>query len=407
MCLTASHRNASFELLENLSLTSVGVATALARSGASIRGAIVLATCNRFEAYFDVAEASTAANDAFAALADASGLDEGSVRAAVRVFDGADAAAHLFAVSSGLESVVVGEDEISGQVRRAFARAREEGTTTSELEQLFQRATTTSRGVRSRTALGGTGRSLLRLSLELASSRIVDWAQTRVLVVGTGQYAAAAVTALRDRGATGLTVFSPSGRAAQFAAKHGLNSAESLRAGIADSDVIIACTTSMVVLATSIPDDRRRLIVDLGLPRNVDPAVAASAGVELLDLETVALHAPLEQLSAADEARAMVTDAAAEFAAEQTAAPAIVALRGHIFELLEAEVERARRRGDDGSAEAALRHFAGVLLHSPSLRAREFAANGDAPSFERAVATVYGLDIAPAARARPGHSETA
>ena len=104
------------------------------------------------------------------AMAEASDLPIESLRSSVTVHSGADAAAHLFAVTSGLESMVVGEDEISGQVRRALDAAREEGMTSGELERLFQKATHTSRGIRNNTGLRGTHRSLVRFALELAQA---------------------------------------------------------------------------------------------------------------------------------------------------------------------------------------------------------------------------------------------
>src|SRR5690606_41787585 len=118
----------------------------------------------------------------------------------------------------------------------------------------------------------------------------------------------------------------------------------------------------------------RLLVVDLGLPRNVDPAVGQLPGVELIDLELLALHAPVAEL--AGPAHALVGDAAAGFAADAAAAPAIVALRRHVEALLEAEIARARARGDDGTIESALRHLAGGLVPGPSGRARELPRQG-------------------------------
>jgi len=303
-----------------------------------------------------------------------------------------------------LESVIVGEDEISGQVRRALEQARAAGTTSSALERLFQKAANTSREVKSHTAIGGAGRSLVRLGLELASSRIADWSASRVLIVGTGQYAATTVAALRDRGAVDITVYSPSGRAARFALRLGLTPSTDLVAALAAADVVITCTTTevpVVAAAQLSPSSggQRRIVIDLGLPRNVHPDVATVLGTELLDLETISLHAPLEELTATTDARALVSTAASEFAAttaEQQLTPSVVALRTHVFGLLEAEIERARARGDDdGRIEAALRHLAGVLLHAPSVRARELARAGEGDSFSAAVTALFGVDVTP------------
>jgi glutamyl-tRNA reductase len=403
LCLTSSHHNASFDLLEKLSIGAPIAASRLVETSDFVNGVVVLATCNRFEAYLDIDEPLTAANavaveNAMEVVSATSGVDVNELRSSVRVVHGDDVAEHLFAVSSGLESVILGEDEISGQVRRALQDARAAGTTSSGLERLFQQASHTARGVKNQTAIGGVGRSLVRLALELASSRVTDWSATRVLVVGTGQYAGTTLAALRDRGVTEITVHSVSGRGDAFALRHGVRVAPSLENALSESDVVITCTSSElpVIGPAHLSGGRRRILVDLGLPRNIDPAVAALEGIELLDLETISVHAPLDELSAADDARALVSEAASEFAAgaaEKRLAPAIVALRAHVFGILDGEIDRARKRGDaDGSTEAALRHLAGVLLHTPSVRARELAHSGDGDSFTAGVSALFGVE---------------
>lgn len=333
---------------------------------------------------------------------------------------GGDVAEHLFSVASGLESVVVGEGEIAGQVRRALTESRQLGTTSGELERLFQRASEAQRGVKNATAIGRAGRSLVRLGLELADSRIADWSTQRVLLVGTGAYAAATVAALRDQGAEDIAVHSPSGRAAKFAAKHGLRavSAETFPTAVAHADLIITCTTSEnhVVSAATFAAGRtaaeaaapasvgcpvdhagRRLVIDLGLPRNVDPDVATVPGVDLLDLETIRLHAPLEELQATDAARDLVRDAARRFASvgeRKNITPAVVALRAHVFGVLDAEVARVRARGDEGGqTEQALRHLVGVLLHTPTTRAHELAETGRADEYVDALSALFGIEV--------------
>lgn len=402
LCLTANHRNASFELLEKLSVGAPSATLDLVEGSDFVAGAVVLATCNRFEAYLEIEEpltagAALAVEATVEAMSSASGVEPDALRDSVTVLRGDAVVEHLFAVSSGLESVVVGEDEISGQVRRALEDARTARTTSSGLELLFQRASSTSRTVKTSTSVGTAGRSLVRLALELASTRVSDWAQTRVLMIGTGAYAGASLAALRDHGATDVTVYSPSGRAAKFAIGHGISASTDLRAAIAASDVIVTCTTveEYVVTVDLLPEAPTALVIDLGLPRNVDPAVGRIDGIGLLDLETIRLHAPLEELNAADDARALVGRAAAEFAAagaETVVAPAVVALRKHVFDLLDAEIERSRSRGDSSpQTEQALRHLASVLVHTPSVRARDLARDGRADEFVSALEILYGV----------------
>lgn len=423
ICLSASHKNSHFDLLEQLSVDSAALGERIVQEhreipGApALAGAVVVATCNRFEAYLDLSApfGVSPLPTIFAAIEAVSantGVDAQTLRESLDLVHGNGVAEHLFAVSSGLESVVVGEGEIAGQVRRSLEQARTAGTTSPELERLFQRASQTSRGVKNRTGIGSAGRSLVRLALELAESRVSDWAETRVLLVGTGRYAGASLAALRDRGAENVRVYSPSGRAARFAANHGIEAVQAAdyAAAAASVDIIVTCTTAEthVIDAALIDAGRdalgadathRQLLIDLGLPRNIDPDVAGVEGVELLDLETISIHAPLEELNATHEARAMVGQAARSFSAateEQSLAPAVVALRSHIFGLLDAEIERARAKGDeDGRIEQSLRHLAGVLLHTPMTRSRELARAGEQQAWLDGLEAVFGLQVQP------------
>jgi glutamyl-tRNA reductase len=234
---------------------------------------------------------------------------------------------------------------------------------------------------------------MVRLALDLAASRVADWSAVPVLVVGTGRYAATTIAALRARGARDIRVFSATGRADVFAARYGVSAEHELRAAIAGAEIVLTCTARYSVTPADIPDAARRLIIDLGLPRNVDPAVAELPGVELLDLELLALHAPLSELG--EGAQQLVATAAAEFSSEAEAAPGIVALRRYVFAALEQELDRSRARGGDAATEQALRHLAGVLVHAPSVRARRLAAEGRSHEFLAGLDAVYGLTIDP------------
>lgn len=415
LCVTASHKTAGFELLERLSVHTRDVAPLIAEHHDCVQGAVVLSTCNRFEAYVDMDEPVTAAaaigvEAALLAIEEATGVSATELEGSYRVVQGDAVAMHLFAVASGLESVVVGEGEIAGQVRRALGQARKAGTTSTELERLFQRASEAQRSVKNATALGRAGRSLVRLALDLADSRIADWAALRVLLVGTGSYAAATLAALRDHGAVDISVHSPSGRGEKFALKHGIGHtpADDFAATAARADLIITCTSveqpvvdAALLHAGGVDADTRRLVIDLGLPRNVDPDVATVPGVTLLDLETIRLHAPLEELQATDAARAVVTEAARRFTIvgdSRAVTPGVVAMREHVFSLMEAEIARARARGDDGRTEQSLRHLVGVLLHTPTARAHELAAEGRADEYLSALSTLFGIEVPDAAR---------
>jgi glutamyl-tRNA reductase len=409
VCVSANHRTASFAVLERLSAAHPDPTAHLADVG--VRGAVVVATCNRHESYLDVdaeseAEVEAAVETALARLAGPAGLTTDDLRAKARVMTSSRVAAHLFAVASGLDSVVVGEDEIAGQVRRALSDAREAGVTTGALERLFQMASTTSRGVKNTTGINAAGRSMVRLALDLAESRIPEWTGARVLIVGTGAYARTTLAALRERGVGTVDVSSPSGREQTFASREGVRpvGAAELPAALGRADLVITSTNVHALDAGRLApargtDARRLLVIDLGLPSNVAKDVTTVPGVELLDLETISRHAPVAELNASAQAHDLVAAATREYesrTAAETAGPAIVAYRGHIEDLLEAEIARSRERGEHTEdVERALRHFAGVLVHSPTARARDLAAQGRLPELTDALGTLYGLHVPP------------
>ena len=424
VCLTAHQRTMPLEDLERLSVLGDAAASVLAQAHDAIRGAVVLATCNRFEAYFDVDDhldpsPLPAMDAAMERIADLSALSFRRVRDTVDFAHGNDVAQHLFTVTAGLDSVAVGEDEIAGQVKRALESARRGGVTTAPLEHLFQRATETSRAVKNSTRLGESGRSLVRLAVELAGSRVGAWEDARVLLVGTGRYAAASLAALRAVGAQDIRVHSRSGRS-RFAQREHLVpvSAADYAAEAALADVVVTCTTTTdtyaltteahraarAVLARTGENVGAQLVIDLGMPRNVDPGLRSLPGIDVLDLDTIRVHAPIDEFATIDEARLIVATAAQRHAMARRVhevSPAVVAMRGYVHEVMDAEIARARARGADAETEAVLRHFSGALLHGLIARGHGLAAAGTGPDWADAVRTVF-----PAAPTAPDASGT-
>jgi len=409
VCVSVSHRTADFALLERLSASAATTDPTYGLS--SVRGSVVVATCNRYESYLDVDDIPImgeppALTDLLSRLAERAGIDMDRMRASSRTMTGSRVAAHLFAVASGLDSVVVGEDEIAGQVRRALADAREAGTTTPALERAFQMASTTSRDVKNVTGINAAGRSMVRLALDLAESRLPAWDHVNVLLIGTGAYAGTTWTALRERGVDQIGVASPSGREHVFAQRDGVTpvGASARPVALAQADLVI---TSTRVRTLDVADlhraragvDRPLLVIDLGLPANVDKQVDTVPGVELLDLETISLHAPVAELDASAQAMDLVQQAAASFdrrSAEQSAGPTIAAYRGRVDQVLADELDRLAARGRlTEETERALRHFAGVLVHEPTTRVRRLAAEGRLPEVQDAIGTLYGLEVPP------------
>lgn len=410
-CYTASHRTAPLEVIGRLARRA---SEADARLDAPLDGHVLVSTCNRFEVYAD--------GDAFAgdavvrAIGRATGLGRATVCAAGALLHGDAVAEHAFAVASGLESLVLGEAEIAGQLRRAREAAKARGSVTHELDRVFEHAARAARQVRRRTGLGRTDRSVVQLGLEAAERSIGDWAAARVLLIGTGHYAVTALAALRRRGVRDVRVFSPGGRQEAFAAGHGVRAEADLVTAVGACDLVVACSEvptavlgvreleAVRAAAASAP-----VIVDLGLPRNVAAEAALVPGVELIDLDALRASAPAPQLQAVAAARMLLAEGLAGYrkaCAEEAAGPALRRLRAQVTDLLEQELARTRRRGGDARTEQALRHLVGVLLHAPSVRGRELAAQGRGDEFAAAVATLFGAAPAPVSQSRSAGSTT-
>lgn len=351
-----------------------------------------------------------AARDVMAVVARTSGLDPDAVAASLQLAVGPAVSRHLFAVASGLDSMVVGEREVAGQVRRALQTARTLGTTSSTLERLFQSASRASRAVGSRTALGGTGRSVVGVALDLVAQD-VDLRTASVLLVGTGSYAGASLTALRTRGAQDVAVHSPSGRAHAFATDRGARPVEDggLPAALAAADVVVSCSGALgfvvdvpLVRAAQGAAGRPRVLVDLALTHDVDPAVAGVPGVRLVDLATIQANAPAAVAREVARGRRIVEEHATEFEAtlaEQTLVPAVVALRRHVEQAMAAELHRVQAGDPEVAAavERSLRRFAASVLHVPAVRAREHARLGRHEEYRDGLEALFGLQVEHAA----------
>lgn len=388
------------DVLEQISHGAHSVTPEIA-ADESVRGAVVLATCNRFEVYLDAAEPEEAAARVVEAVAAASGLDRGVVREGLRVSTGADVVQHLFTVAAGLDSMVVGEREIAGQVRRALDQARTAGTSSSDLEALFQGAGRVSRAVGRRTGLAEAGRSVVGVALDLAERRRAV-AGARVLLIGTGSYAGASVAALRERGVGAVEVYSPSGRAEAFAAARDLEPAApgGLEAALSRADVVVACSGSSGAVVDAAMVRRARLagggpsvLVDLALRRDIAAEVADEPGVEVVDLAAVGRHAPAALGAAVKEGRIIVDAEAARLLAvmaERDATPAVRAVRAHVEAAM---LEVSARYPDDPQVQRALRQLVASLLHQPVHRARSYARIGRAADFEQALGTFLGVAV--------------
>ncbi|WP_209911819.1 glutamyl-tRNA reductase [Paeniglutamicibacter psychrophenolicus] len=412
LSLVASHSDIDLETVAKISADASQVASVVLASASPVAGAITLATCNRYEIYCEVPQSEdvpAARSEVITQIAASTGLSEATISTALVSKTETEVIEHLFSVGAGLDSAVIGEREIAGQVRRALNEAQAAGTATGSLVRLFQAASRTAKDVGSRTSLGSRGLSVVSVALDLATdlSREPDWGSKNIVIFGTGAYAGATMSLLRERAAHNVSVFSASGRSEAFVATRGGTALDesTLEAALEAADVIIGCSGSdhrlMAADIASLDRGSRPLIaIDLALTHDFDPELGSLANVELINLESVRMAAPEEQAQSLRQARGIVLDAAEAFAAEQrerAADAAIVALRRHTQKVLEAEVEKVRaQHGCTAAAEEvefAMRRMMRQLLHVPTVRARELAAAGRAGDYIDALETLYGLEV--------------
>ena len=419
-----SHRTAPVALLEKVSLglrDTAQVAEQLrAPSGAEpvpVAEAVVLTTCNRVEVYADT-EGFHAGVDAVSdLLARASGVPLAELSEHLYVHWEGQAVAHLFQVACGLDSMVVGESQILGQLRRAYGAS---GSGAGRvLHELFQKALRVGKRAHSETGIDEAGRSLVSVGLERAVAAVGPLEGRDVLVVGAGSMGALAGSTLRRAGVARITVANRTAENARRLATSlegtgiGLDALED---ALRTADVVVSSTGArgtvvpldVVRRAVAARDGRPIAFLDLALPRDVDPAVRELSGVTLVDLET--LQRVLDSTAVGADvaaARAIVHEEVGAFLAWQRAsrvAPTVAALRSRAREVVESELLRldARLPGLDERARAevagAVHRVVSTLLHTPTVRVKELAEAPAAASYAEALRELFGLDrAAPAA----------
>ncbi|HSK33426.1 MAG TPA: glutamyl-tRNA reductase [Propionicimonas sp.] len=405
--LGMSHHLVSLEELSTLSAVGPDVVSSLSAKP-DISGFVLLSTCNRFELYFDGPLFHPGVEAVLATLRELLPPQRAYLAEEFELHAGQMAVQHLLEVSAGLDAMVVGEAEILGQVREALAAS--EDHTTPGLRRLFHAALTTGKAVKSETDLGAAGRSVAEVGLNLVEERHFPLAGRRVLIVGTGSYARVVTAGLGRAGCTDIAVYSRSGRAARFAASHHLEAVASdgLIAAVGEADVVITCSGHAHATAIINADliDRARgtaspllPILDLSLSGDVAADAANLIGVDLIDLDEIGAHAPAEASAAVLAARDLVArgvDTYLHLESGRAATPAVTAMRSHVSQFIEREIEAAARRYDAATAAAvarSLRRVSNALLHTPSLRAAELARAGGLDDYQHALHTLFGIDV--------------
>lgn len=393
----ASHKSAGLGLRDALFVEDADHAGVLdCLCGQGLAQAMVLSTCDRVEVLALTRDVMAARRAVTTLFVERSGLDRASVEPQLYAHDGTDAVRHCFAVTAALESQVIGEPHILGQVKAAHRLARLAGKLGTELESLLAAAYGAAKRVRSETAIAERPVSIAAAVAELARGVHGDLARAEGILIGTGDMGGLIAESLLAAGLRRLTVAAP--RASQAQALAGvlnchvgdLAEAGALWAG-ADIAILALSRRHATIGSETVQAALRKrkrkpiFLVDAGVPGDVDPAVNRLDGAflyDLADLERVALAGRAQRAAAATEAWAIVEDEVAAFARGQAgrqASPAIVALRAH-FEAVRTQV-LAEAPHD---ADKATRLLVARLLHEPSEGLRALAACDEADGWKRA-----------------------
>ncbi len=420
-----SHTSAPVSVLEQLSTDEsdqVKIVDEILQSPL-VTEAMVLSTCNRVEVYAVVDAFHGGLSVIGQVLTEHSGMSLGELTKYAYVRYSEAAVEHLFAVASGLDSAVIGEQQVLGQVRRAYANAEAHQTVGRTLHDLAQRALSVGKRVHSETTIDTAGASVVSVALDIAAARLAgSLAGCTAAVVGAGSMGALSATHLIRAGVRQIHVVNRSlpraQRLAQKIRDQGVDAEalplDHLSTALAASDVVVSCTGAVrpVVtladvhhaLAAGQRDEITQplILCDLGMPRDVDTAVAGLPGVAVIDMDRVQRE-PSAKAAATDAeaARQIVAAEVAAYLAGQRMAevtPTVTALRQRAAEVVESELMRLENRlpGLDDSQRSevsrTVRRVVDKLLHAPTVRIKQLAGAPGGDSYAEALRELFELD---------------
>lgn len=416
LCLGLSHHTAGLDLRERLAFSAEEAQAALAWPGApanSIDELVLLSTCHRVEIYAMASGLDFSGLERF--LSEARGLPVEVFNERLYRYSGEAAIDHLFRVAAGLDSLVLGEPQILGQVMEAFELARDQGAAGPLLTRLFQAAMRAGRRARAETAIGHNPASISSVAMALAGQVLPDFSTAQVGILGAGEMAELAVEAARKRGAQRIIVVNRTReRALALAQRWGGEAAgfEELSQVLGKVDLLITSTGAPhtvihpELLAPLLPgrNGRPLAIIDIAVPRDVDVETGRLPGVRLFDIDMLRLH--LEHSLAAREAEVPKVEA---ILAEEKEAflhylhtldvlPLIAGIWDRAETIRQAELERTLRRMPDLTPEererleAMTQALVKKLLHTPISRLREEAGTAQAAHYVSAARGLFGLE---------------
>lgn len=420
-----SHRSAPVSVLEQLSTDEAEQAKIIDQilQSSLVTEAMVLSTCNRVEVYAVVEAFHGGLSVIGQVLSEHSGMGLGDLTKYAYVRYAEAAVEHMFAVTSGLDSAVIGEAQVLGQVRRAYAAAEANHTVGRTLHELAQRALSVGKRVHSETGIDAAGASVVSVALGMAETKLTGGLAGRsAAIVGAGSMGALAGAHLVRAGIGRVHVVNRSlpraRRLAHNLTEQGVpaqaHSLDDLTTALADVDVVVS-STGAVRPVVSLADvhhalaqrngsgvDHQLVVCDLGMPRDVDPAVAGLPGVWVVDIDRIQRE-PTARAAATDAeaARTIVATEVANYLAGQRMAevtPTVTALRQRAADVVEAELLRLDNRlpGLDAAhrdeVAKTVRRVVDKLLHAPTVRVKQLASAPGGDSYAEALRELFELD---------------
>jgi glutamyl-tRNA reductase len=423
LALGISHKTAPVALRERLAFTeseATGFA-AEATATAEVREAVVISTCNRTEIYLVVGDPVRAESDVLGLLAGRASIRPTELTDAIYSPRNCDAARQLYRVTAGLESMIVGEAEIQGQVRRAHEAAMRAGCTGPLTNRLFAAALTTGKRVRSETQIGASRVSIPSVAVDLATSLLGALEQRHAMILGAGETSELTARALAEQGAGTIFVANRhADRARSLAERFGgsVVGLDGLPEQLVRADIVLSSTSSPhpivgreeLELVMAKRDGRPLLLIDIAVPRDIDPGCAELDGVTLYDIDDLQAVVARNLNSRADEiprANELVEEEIHRFArwlGQLDALPVVSALREHTNALVEQVLAENDGRWESASPrdrariEAIARAVASRLLHEPTIRLRGLSGERGHASLEL-IRELFGLQEPPAEEA--------
>ncbi|MGB9886396.1 MAG: glutamyl-tRNA reductase [Moorellales bacterium] len=421
-----NHRTAPVEVRERLTVTSAQLNSLLAelRERYAVSGGVWLQTCNRTEVYVTVPGADGVPERLAGFLAERAGFRIEEFRPYVYLYTSRAVVDHLFRVAAGLDSMVLGETEILGQVRQAYEEARERGFTDRLLNALFQQAVAVGKKVRAQTRIDQNPVSVSYAAVQMAKTVVGCLEGLTVLVIGAGEMGSLAARYLVEAGVKAVLVSNRSyERALTLAAELGGQAVrfDQLPLYLAQADIVISCTnaphlvvsTGSVTTAVSLRGGRPLVFIDIAVPRDVDPRVAELPGVSLYDIDDLQqvvednIARRRELAAQAEQILGEEVQTFWEWVRALPIVPVIVALKEKAEGIKQTELRRALNRLGrvDSRQERIVTRLAdsivNQLLHDPIVNLKRLMAEGDGFGYATALQQLFGLAPLPAEGAGP------